>query len=355
MALARRTGRVLAVVAVAVVVAALAGLALAGNFLVDFALNPHSEVSMAATMRSGDVEGLDYAEAPKLDEAYAEEAAAWFDAEKRSVSHVADDGTELLGWELSGVEDGAYADGHTWAVVCHGYIGRPADMAKYAYHFARLGMDVLMPAARGHERNVDAGLIQMGWGDARDLVGWVADIVEQDPDARILLFGTSMGGAEVMMASGMDGLAENVRLIVEDCGYTSVWDEFSLQLDNVFGLPSFLPDPERGRPRLPAARRLRLRDGIRGGESEPGERADALHPRGRRRVRALLDARRVLRGLCERGEGEARRGGRRSRPLRQHRPRALLGDRGRLHLRQPLGLPRSTPSCAVPSPPLSLP
>ena len=239
MALARRTGRVLAVVAVAVVVAALAGLALAGNFLVDFALNPHSEVSMAATMRSGDVDGLDYAEAPKLDEAYAEEAAAWFDAERRSVSHVADDGTELLGWELSGAEDGAYADGHTWAVVCHGYIGRPADMAKYAYHFAQLGMDVLMPAARGHERNVDAGLIQMGWGDARDLVGWVADIVERDPDAKILLFGTSMGGAEVMMASGMDGLAENVRLIVEDCGYTSVWDEFELQLGNVFGLPSF--------------------------------------------------------------------------------------------------------------------
>ena len=239
MALARRTRRVLAVVAAAVVVVALAGLVLAGNFLVDFALNPHSEVSMAATMRSGDVEGLDYAEAPKLDEAYAEEAAAWFDAGKRSVSHVADDGTELLGWELSGAEDGAYADGHTWAVVCHGYIGKPADMAKYAYHFAQLGMDVLMPAARGHERNVDAGLIQMGWGDARDLVGWVADIVEQDPDAKILLFGTSMGGAEVMMASGMDGLAENVRLIVEDCGYTSVWDEFSLQLDNVFGLPSF--------------------------------------------------------------------------------------------------------------------
>lgn len=239
MALARRTRRVLAVVAAAVVVVAIAGLALAGNFLVDFALNPRSEVSMAATMRAGDVDGLDYAEAPKLDEAYAEEAASWFDAGKRSVSHVADDGTELLGWELSGAEDGAYADGHTWAVVCHGYIGKPADMAKYAYHFARLGMDVLMPAARGHERNVDASLIQMGWGDARDLVGWVDDIVERDPDARILLFGTSMGGAEVMMASGMDGLAENVRLIVEDCGYTSVWDEFELQLDNVFGLPSF--------------------------------------------------------------------------------------------------------------------
>ena len=112
-------------------------------------------------------------------------------------------------------------------------------MAKYAYHFAQMGMSVLMPAARGHERNVDAGLIQMGWQDAHDLIGWIEDIVAADPEARIMLFGTSMGGFEVMAASGLDGLSENVRLIVEDCGYTSVWDEFVVQLDNVFCLPSF--------------------------------------------------------------------------------------------------------------------
>ena len=239
MALSRRTKRVVAAVVIALVAVVVIGLGVAGNFLVDFALNPHAEVSMANTMRAGDVDGLDYAEAPKLDEAYAEEAASWFDAGKRSVSHQTDDGTVLLGWELGGSEEGPLADGHTWAVVCHGYIGEPADMAKYAYHFSQLGMSVLMPAARGHERNVNTGLIQMGWQDAIDLVGWIDDIVERDPEARIILFGTSMGGAEVMMASGMDGLADNVRLIVEDCGYTSVWDEFSLQLGNVFGLPSF--------------------------------------------------------------------------------------------------------------------
>ena len=239
MALSRRTKRVVAVVVLALAAVVVIGLGVAGNFLVDFALNPHAEVSMANTMRAGDVDGLDYAEAPKLDEAYAEEAASWFDAGKRSVSHQADDGTVLLGWELDGSEEGSLADGHTWAVVCHGYIGEPGDMAKYAYHFSQLGMNVLMPAARGHERNVDTGLIQMGWQDAIDLVGWIDDIVERDDEARIILFGTSMGGAEVMMASGMDGLADNVSLIVEDCGYTSVWDEFSLQLGNVFGLPSF--------------------------------------------------------------------------------------------------------------------
>ena len=238
MALARRTRRVLIAVA-AVVVLVVVALGFAGNFLVDFALNPHSENSMANTMRAGNVDGLDYAEAPKLDAEYAEEAAAWFDAQKVSVAHQAEDGTVLLGWELPGAEEGTYADGHTWAVVCHGYIGEPADMAKYAYHFSQLGMSVVAPAARAHERNVDTGLIQMGWQDAHDLLGWIDEIVERDPDARIMLFGVSMGGAEVMMASGLDGLSENVRLIVEDCGYTSVWDEFSLQLDNVFGLPSF--------------------------------------------------------------------------------------------------------------------
>lgn len=238
MALARRTKRIVAAVAGALVALALIGLGFVGNFLVDFALNPHAEVSMARSMGSGKVGGLEGHREAKADDAYAGQAAAWFDATRESVSHQAEDGTVLLGWRLDGDDGAAYSDGHTWAVVCHGYVGEPADMAKYAYHFAQMGMSVLMPAARGHERNVDTGLIQMGWQDAHDLIGWIEDIVAADPEARIMLFGASMGGFEVMAASGLDGLPENVRLIVEDCGYTSVWDEFVVQLDNVFGLPS---------------------------------------------------------------------------------------------------------------------
>lgn len=239
MALARRTKRIVAAVAGALVALVLIGLGFVGNFLVDFALNPYAEVSMARSMGSGRVSGLEGHREAKADDAYADQAAAWFDATRESVSHQAEDGTVLLGWRLDGADGAAYSDGHAWAVVCHGYVGEPADMAKYAYHFAQMGMSVLMPAARGHERNVDTGLIQMGWQDAHDLIGWIEDIVAADPEARIMLFGTSMGGFEVMAASGLDGLSENVRLIVEDCGYTSVWDGFVVQLDNVFGLPSF--------------------------------------------------------------------------------------------------------------------
>lgn len=56
--------------------------------------------------------------------------------------------------------------------------------------------------------------------------------------ADIVVHGVSMGAATTMCLSG-DSLPENVRCFIEDCGYTSVWDEFSLQLKEQFSLPSF--------------------------------------------------------------------------------------------------------------------
>ena len=212
MALARRTKRIVAAVVGALVALTLVGLGFVGNFLVDFALNPHAEVSMARSMGSGRVSGLEGSREAKADDAYAETAAAWFDATRESVSHQAEDGTVLLGWRLDGADDAAYSDGHAWAVVCHGYVGEPADMAKYAYHFAQMGMSVLMPAARGHERNVDTGLIQMGWQDARDLlvlVGHAGGAVDDEDDDVGLLAGherllADARGEDVLGLSGLD-------------------------------------------------------------------------------------------------------------------------------------------------------
>lgn len=48
-----------------------------------------------------------------------------------------------------------------------------------------------------------------------------------------------MGASTVMMASGNEQLPDAVKVAVEDCGYTSAWDEFIFQLDDLFGLPSF--------------------------------------------------------------------------------------------------------------------
>ena len=50
-------------------------------------------------------------------------------------------------------------------------------------------------------------------------------IIEQNRNSNIILHGSSMGAATVLMASG-DTLPNNIKAIIEDCGYTSVWNIF---------------------------------------------------------------------------------------------------------------------------------
>ena len=47
-----------------------------------------------------------------------------------------------------------------------------------------------------------------------------------------------MGAATTMGVAG-ERLPDYIRCFVEDCGYTSVWDEFACQLRGQFGLPPF--------------------------------------------------------------------------------------------------------------------
>ncbi len=206
-------------------------LALAGNLLFDFALNPQARFSILGRLRAGELEGVDsdqFNGNPQLDG-----ARAWFERAKQSVALRASDGTELLGWFVP--PEPADACQRKYAVLCHGFAGRPSDNAVAASYAHAAGFAVLMPAARAHERN-GRGYVQMGWRDSADLVEWLGELVHRDPGSRIVLYGVSMGGAEVMMASGRD-LPSQVRCIVEDCGYTSVWDEFCVQLRMLFHLP----------------------------------------------------------------------------------------------------------------------
>jgi fermentation-respiration switch protein FrsA (DUF1100 family) len=78
----------------------------------------------------------------------------------------------------------------------------------------------------------------MGYLDKLDLVAWVNYTVELDPEAQIVLHGESMGAATVMMAVG-EPLPDNVKCAIEDCGYTSVWDEFAHNIVDMFHLPVF--------------------------------------------------------------------------------------------------------------------
>ncbi len=128
-------------------------------------------------------------------------------------------------------------DNPKWAIVVHGYTANAASMTRWVRNFHEQGYNVLAPDLRGHG-NSEGNYIGMGWHDRLDMLQWIDEIIKINPDAEIALFGISMGGATVMMTSG-EALPPNVKVIVEDCGYTSVSGVFAYQLDDLFGLPEF--------------------------------------------------------------------------------------------------------------------
>ena len=122
------------------------------------------------------------------------------------------------------------------ALVLHGWRDCPADFLYLARLYNHeLGYNVVMPDAHASGLS-DGESIRMGWLDRKDVMSWMKTFQTDT----MVVHGVSMGAAAVMMLSG-EKMPEGVRDLrfVEDCGYTSVWDEFKGELKNQFGLPPF--------------------------------------------------------------------------------------------------------------------
>lgn len=209
-----------------------AGLALSADRLFRFALDTNNPKSIfhRASPQDADKERL-------LNTGEAREAGAWFSEAKQPVSITSFDGLNLHGWLFD--PDCVNPLPHLYAICCHGYTGEPAEMAKWAHRFAKLGFTVLVPAQRAHELS-EGRYVSMGWLERNDLLAWIHLIVESDPDARILLHGNSMGAATVMMAAGDPRLPRNVVSAIEDSGYASVRMQFIDSARSMFHLPKLL-------------------------------------------------------------------------------------------------------------------
>ncbi|MGK0551719.1 alpha/beta hydrolase [Enterococcus faecalis] len=123
-------------------------------------------------------------------------------------------------------------------IMAHGYMGNAETMASFAKMYHDWGYNVLAPDARGHGQS-EGNYIGFGWPERKDYLQWIDQVLQKTgADTTITLYGISMGGATVMMTSG-EKLPKNVKAIVEDCGYSSVNEELSGQLKEMFGLPAF--------------------------------------------------------------------------------------------------------------------
>lgn len=130
----------------------------------------------------------------------------------------------------------AKAPSDVFVISCHDYASDPSRNYVYAKRFYDAGFNVLLPYLRGHGKS-EHKLCSMGWLDRFDIIDWINYIAERNPNAKIILHGVSMGAFAVASATGED-LPENVVCCLEDCGYSSVWDQLSFGMREFIGPPS---------------------------------------------------------------------------------------------------------------------
>lgn len=118
-------------------------------------------------------------------------------------------------------------------VLVHGFSSMPNNMGAWVKIYYDLGYNVLTPELRAHGSNTET-VRSLGWKDKDDIVEWTHVLNEknEEPDSEIILSGVSMGAATVMMSSTA-GLPNNIKGIIEDCGYTGIGEEMKTLIDAV--------------------------------------------------------------------------------------------------------------------------
>lgn len=157
------------------------------------------------------------------------------------------------------------------ALLIHGYTDCAVRMMHLGRMYQRqLNANLIIPDLRNAGRS-GGDHFQMGWPDRLDAKLWV-DLAPKlfGDSVRLVVHGVSMGAATTMMLAGESDLPASVKAFVEDCGYTSVDEQFTKELHAQFGLPRF--------PLIPAASLLcRLRYGWGFGEASSLKAVSRCH------------------------------------------------------------------------------
>lgn len=113
-----------------------------------------------------------------------------------------------------------------FAICVHGYNCNGPDECSHLFPFYHYDMNCnyLLPDLRGHGRS-DGNLIGFGSWDSSDIKLWIDYLVERfGEDIEIILHGISMGAATVMLVNNTNP-QEQVKVVIEDCGFTNALDE----------------------------------------------------------------------------------------------------------------------------------
>lgn len=161
------------------------------------------------------------------------ETAEWMETVKRNKIYT----DTPDGYRLTAVEF-PERTGETWVLLLHGYTGWKEEMYQFAHWYQEQGYAVLVPDLRCQGES-EGDFIGMGWTDHYDCMLWIEHILEESPDAEIVLHGQSMGAATALILAGSPEASGHIRAVVSDSAYTSAYEMFGDKITEWFHLPAF--------------------------------------------------------------------------------------------------------------------
>ena len=160
-----------------------------------------------------------------------EESEKWIDKTPHEDTYmISRDGICLHGMIFDNGSD-------NWIVAVHGYDSELRGMADHAKRFHDAGYSVFMPDLRSFGTSGGTHTT-MGHLEKNEVIDWINKLISERNAKNIVLYGISMGAATVMLTSG-EKLPDNVRAVVEDCGYSSVHEEFEYNMMHTVHLPPY--------------------------------------------------------------------------------------------------------------------
>ena len=122
-------------------------------------------------------------------------------------------------------------------VICvHGYRCDGPDEFSHMFPFYHdtMGYNYLLPDLTGHGRS-GGNYACFGATDAKNILLWVDYLINRfGEDIEIILHGISMGAATVMNCNEMSP-PDQVKIVIEDCGFISAIDEMNNTLKDMIG------------------------------------------------------------------------------------------------------------------------
>jgi fermentation-respiration switch protein FrsA (DUF1100 family) len=120
----------------------------------------------------------------------------------------------------------------------HGFTSKAKDNAAHAMFFHEQGYGVLLLDLRAHGES-EGKYVGFGILDRFDTREWIRYCRERfGGNIRIVLHGTSMGAATVLMALGLPEIQKRVSAVIADCGYTSPAEIFAHVIQKDYHLPT---------------------------------------------------------------------------------------------------------------------